>query len=56
LEQNFHDQAKALIDGGVDLLMVETSQDTRNVKAALLAYGRLMKDGAAYSRDCFRHH
>ena len=31
-----HDQAKALVDGGVDIFLVETSQDTRNVKAALL--------------------
>jgi 5-methyltetrahydrofolate--homocysteine methyltransferase len=29
-------QAKALIDGGSDYLLLETCQDTRNVKAALL--------------------
>ena len=34
---NFHEQARALLDGGVDLLLVETCQDTRNVKAALAA-------------------
>jgi 5-methyltetrahydrofolate--homocysteine methyltransferase len=33
----FRTQAEGLIAGGVDLLMVETQQDTRNVKAALLA-------------------
>jgi 5-methyltetrahydrofolate--homocysteine methyltransferase len=32
----FHDQAAALIEGGVDLLLVETCQDTRNTKAALI--------------------
>jgi len=37
----FHDQAKALVEGGADILLVETSQDTRNVKAALLGIGRL---------------
>jgi len=36
LRQNFHDQALALVEGGADLLLVETCQDTRNVKAALL--------------------
>ena len=43
LVDNFHDQAKALIDGGVDILLVETQQDTRNVKAALLGIQRLEK-------------
>lgn len=36
LQQNFGAQADALARGGADLLIVETSQDTRNVKAALL--------------------
>ncbi len=43
LVQNFHDQAKALIDGGADILLIETAQDTRNVKAALIAI-RLLKN------------
>jgi 5-methyltetrahydrofolate--homocysteine methyltransferase len=42
LVENFHDQAKALLAGGVDILLVETQQDTRNVKAALLGIQRLM--------------
>jgi 5-methyltetrahydrofolate--homocysteine methyltransferase len=37
----FHDQAKALVEGGADILLAETSQDTRNVKAALLGIERL---------------
>ena len=41
LVQNFHDQAQALADGGVDIFLVETSQDTRNVKAALLGIQNL---------------
>ncbi len=41
LVNNFHEQARALLDGGVDLLLVETCQDTRNVKAALAAIERL---------------
>ena len=41
LTQNFYVQSKALVKGGADVLLVETCQDTRNVKAALLAAGRL---------------
>ena len=37
----FEEQARGLIDGGVDLFLVETCQDTRNVKAALLAIDAL---------------
>ena len=44
LVQNFHDQAKALADGGVDIFLVETSQDTRNVKAALLGIRQLEEE------------
>ena len=33
----FYAQAKGLVEGGADLLLVETCQDTRNIKAALLA-------------------
>jgi 5-methyltetrahydrofolate--homocysteine methyltransferase len=36
LRQTFRDQARALIDGGVDYLVLETGQDTRNLKAGLL--------------------
>jgi len=37
-------QAKGLIEGGSDLLLVETSQDTRNIKAAILAIQKLSKE------------
>ena len=37
-------QAKGLIEGGADLLLVETCQDTRNIKAALLAIRRLSRE------------
>jgi len=36
LRTNFRDQAAALIEGGVDYLLLETQQDTRNVKAGLI--------------------
>ena len=41
LVENFYDQAAALLAGGADLLLLETCQDTRNVKAALVAIDRL---------------
>src|ERR1700756_4774542 len=37
LRQTYRDQAKALLEGGVDLLIVETIFDTLNGKAALFA-------------------
>ena len=37
LRQTYFDQAKALLEGGVDLLIVETIFDTLNAKAALFA-------------------
>lgn len=44
LQEHFYVQAKGLVEGGVDLLLVETSQDTRNIKAALLAIKKLSKE------------
>jgi 5-methyltetrahydrofolate--homocysteine methyltransferase len=41
---NFHSQGAALLDGGADLLLVETCQDMRNVKAALVAIERLASE------------
>ena len=37
LKAAYHEQAKGLIDGGVDLLLVETCQDVLQIKAALTA-------------------
>jgi 5-methyltetrahydrofolate--homocysteine methyltransferase len=44
LQKNFHEQARGLVDGGSDYLLIETCQDTRNVKAALLAIRRLREE------------
>jgi 5-methyltetrahydrofolate--homocysteine methyltransferase len=44
LQDSYYVQAKGLVDGGADLLLVETSQDTRNIKAALLAIQRLSRE------------
>ncbi len=44
LRDGYHLQARALIEGGVDVLLIETCQDTRNVKSALLAIDQLERD------------
>ncbi len=40
LEASYYDQVRGLLDGGVDLLLVETIFDTLNAKAALHAVDR----------------
>src|SRR3954462_11178878 len=44
LSENYYQQAKYLIEGGVDVLLVETSQDILEVKAALAGFERLFKE------------
>src|SRR5215210_5936900 len=44
LSRNFHDQAQYLIEGGVDLLLIETSQDILEVKAAVAGIERLFAE------------
>jgi 5-methyltetrahydrofolate--homocysteine methyltransferase len=44
LRDGYYLQARALLEGGVDVLLVETCQDTRNVKSALLAIDQLERD------------
>src|SRR5215470_14144135 len=44
LREHYFVQAKGLIEGGVDCLLVETCQDTRNIKAALLGIEKLSKE------------
>lgn len=41
LVDSYHQQAKGLLDGGVDILLVETIFDTLNAKAALFAIQKL---------------
>src|SRR2546430_4408010 len=43
ISESYYVQAKGLVEGGVDLLLVETSNDTRNVKAAVLAIKKLSR-------------
>ncbi len=44
LRNNFCDQARGLIEGGADLLLLETCQDTRNIKAGVLAIDELSRE------------
>ncbi len=44
LEDTFYAQAKALVEGGVDVLLVETAQDILEVKAAIAGFERLFRD------------
>jgi 5-methyltetrahydrofolate--homocysteine methyltransferase len=44
LRNHFLAQARGLVDGGADALLVETSQDTRNIKAAVLAIEELSRE------------
>jgi 5-methyltetrahydrofolate--homocysteine methyltransferase len=41
LAANYYEQAKYLVEGGVDLLLIETSQDILEVKAAVAGIERL---------------
>src|SRR6202050_43697 len=44
LQNNYREQARGLIEGGADLLLLETCQDTRNIKAGLLAIQQLSQE------------
>jgi 5-methyltetrahydrofolate--homocysteine methyltransferase len=44
LRLTFKDQARALVEGGADYLLVETCQDTRNIKAALVGIEELFAE------------
>jgi len=44
LSDNYYAQAKFLIEGGVDVLLVETSQDILEVKAAIAGFERVFAE------------
>ncbi len=44
LRNNYHEQASGLIEGGADVLLLETCQDTRNIKAGVLAIQDLSRE------------
>jgi len=44
LEASYYENARGLLDGGIDLFLVETVFDTLNAKAALYAITRLLEE------------
>ena len=44
MREAFGVQARGLVEGGADILLIETCQDTRNTKAALLAIADLARE------------
>ena len=44
LEAAYYDNARGLLDGGADILLIETVFDTLNAKAALFAINRLLDE------------
>jgi 5-methyltetrahydrofolate--homocysteine methyltransferase len=46
----YYDQVKGLVDGGVDLLLVETIFDTLNAKAAIFAIKKYFRDNKDSSK------
>ena len=44
LKDAYYEQGRGLLDGGVDMLLVETITDTLNAKAALFAIDQLMEE------------
>ena len=41
---SYYEQAKALVEGGADILLIETAFDTRNIKSAAYAVMRLERE------------
>ncbi len=44
LVENYYQQAKGLVEGGVDILLPETTFDTLNIKAAIFAITKLKEE------------
>jgi 5-methyltetrahydrofolate--homocysteine methyltransferase len=44
LSENYYEQAKYLVEGGVDVLLVETAQDILEMKAAIAGFERLFAE------------
>src|ERR1700744_689889 len=51
LAEAYYDQVRGLVDGGSDLLLIETIFDTLNAKAALFAINRYKEECKAAGKD-----
>ena len=49
LTDSYYEQALALIEGGVDALLLETSQDTLNVKAGSIGIQQAFEHNRRYT-------
>src|SRR5580693_7733607 len=52
LAEAYYEQVRGLVDGGADLLIIETIFDTLNAKAALFAIDRYRNECKSQGRDC----
>lgn len=50
----YYDQVRGLVDGGVDLLLIETIFDTLNAKAAIYAIKKFFRDSRDFSKSPLR--
>lgn len=50
LVEAYTEQVRGLLDGGADILLVETIFDTLNAKAALFAIDQLFSEGGLYEQ------
>src|SRR5438105_1498547 len=48
LVEIFYEQSRALVEGGCDLLVIETTQDILELKAAIIAANRYFKDSGRW--------
>jgi 5-methyltetrahydrofolate--homocysteine methyltransferase len=48
LRDSYYAQAKGLVEGGADLLLIETGFDTRNVKAGMVAVQKLEREAGVH--------
>ena len=48
----YYEQVKGLVEGGVDLLLIETIFDTLNAKAAIFAIKKYFRDIAGLAANC----
>ncbi|HYL47334.1 MAG TPA: methionine synthase [Candidatus Limnocylindrales bacterium] len=44
LRESYYEQAAGLVEGGADILLLETCQDTRNIKAGVLGIQQLSRE------------
>jgi 5-methyltetrahydrofolate--homocysteine methyltransferase len=44
MRDSYYAQARGLVEGGVDILLIETAFDTRNIKAGMFAIANLERD------------